>query len=75
MQYPKQLTTEDHYYDMLGAVPPEAYGSRGAFLLGEPMGLTPRGRQTWQAYWREGDAYYTQLMIREEFDREFGGAQ
>ncbi len=50
-------TTEGHYYEMLGCLPPAAYGN-GAFLVGEPYdhhALT--GEPRYQAFRHSGGGY------------------
>ena len=50
-------TTEKHYYDMLGVLPPASYGDGGAFQVGEPMDHKG-GRLTFSSFKMEGDDNY-----------------
>lgn len=69
-------TTEKRYFDMIGAVPPAAYGA-GGFLVGEPSGrrrcsITGRLRSTYEAYF-ERNGHYRQAdkpMTFAEFQQE-----
>ena len=56
-------TTEERYFEMLGALPPVAYGA-GGFLVGEPSShrscrITGRVSHTYEAYF-ERDGLYRQ---------------
>lgn len=66
-------TTEERYFDMIGALPPEAYGA-GGFLVGEPSSfrrcrVTGKGAATYEAFF-EADGRYRQAdepMTTDEF--------
>jgi hypothetical protein len=55
-------TTEERYFEMLGVLPPEAYGA-GGFLVGEPVNhrnceISGRLAPTFDAFFSIGDQYY-----------------
>lgn len=70
--HPRQWvpTTENMYYDMLGALPPVAYGNAEnwtGFLMGEPVTHDARGDAIYSAYIRVDDNFYVQNMTVKEF--------
>ncbi len=68
-------TTEKRFYDMLGVLPPAAYGKGGSFQVGEPMDHK-NGRPTFASFKVEGDNYYesSEALTFREFSAECGPA-
>ena len=55
-------TTEERFWNMLGALPPRAYHA-GGFLVGEPVSarlcdITGEGAPTFEAYFEIDGRYY-----------------
>lgn len=68
-------TTEERYYDMLGVLPPAAYGAKGAFQVGEPMDHKG-GRPTFASFKVENEKYFESedALTYREFAAECGPA-
>jgi len=65
-------TTEARFYDMLGCLPPAAYGG-GGFLVGEPMDHDAgNGQPRYDAYRQVGERYLvaSRPLTRAEFRAE-----
>lgn len=56
-----RITTKEHFYNLLGALPPAAYHA-GGFLVGEPVSarrctVTGKGAATYDAFFEVDDIY------------------
>lgn len=76
-------TTEKRYNDMMGCVPPAAYGSGGGFQVGEPYdhkivmeGGRAVGKPTFRSFKMDGETYLeaTEPLTFAEFKAEVGSA-
>ena len=70
--HPRQWvpTTENMYYDMLGALPPVAYGNAEnwtGFLMGEPVTQDTHGDAIYGAYICVDGKFYAQNMTVKDF--------
>lgn len=61
-----QTTTAEMFYEMLGAVPPEAMGG-GAFLVGDPASHNASGEAVYACFREVGGEYEARYMTRREF--------
>lgn len=60
-------TTEDMYYDQLGAVPPVRMGG-GVFLVGEAANHTSKGEAVYAAFASKGGQYFARYMTTKMYD-------
>lgn len=63
-------TTENMYWEMLGAVPPEKMIGRN-FLVGEPLRSNGQGEAVYSCFTKSGDTYKAKNMTVAEFMREY----
>jgi len=55
---PQKEVTEAHFFEMLGALPPERMDGHRAFLVGEPYG-TINGEQCFELYFQRDSKFYS----------------
>lgn len=61
--------TEEHYWDLLGAVPPIDM-KQGSFLLGEPYDFAPDNDTYYYGCVEYKGRYFSRIVARKKFDKE-----